>query len=463
MARERGARTLDLKFVNLLGRWHHVSVPVERLDTAFLERGVSFDGSSVPGFGRASSSDRTLIPDPETAFMDPFWDPPALSLICDAYEGNGHPCARDPRGIARRAEEYLRSTGIADTAQVSPEFEFYVFDSVRHRCDVHTAAYTVDTEEAEWNADSEESVGTRLPLKGGYHALPPQDRLHRLRDEMVRVIQDCGVPVKYHHHEGGGAGQNEIEILFYPLLRGGDVTMLVKYIVRMVAHASGRTATFMPKPLWNAAGSGMHVHQHLFKSGRPLFWDEKGWAGLSDLALFYIGGLLHHGPALLGLTSPSTNSYKRLVPGFESPVHLIYGLANRSAAVRIPEGADTPETKRIEFRPPDATCNIYLAMAGMLMAGIDGIRRKIDPRAAGFGPVDEDIAIHPEAIGRTAGTVPLSLAAAVDALERDHAFLLEGGVMDEETVAAWIDMKRKESWDVSKRPHPREIALYYDA
>jgi glutamine synthetase len=454
---------VDLKFIDLPGRWHHLSLPMDRLDEALLCDGVAFDGSSIPGYANAASSDMTLIPDPDTAFIDPFWERPTLSLICDISKGDGHSCMRDPRGAARRAEAFLRTTGIADTAMMSPEFEFFVFDSVRHRCDVHTASYAVDSEEGEWNSESAASRGTRLPLGGGYHALPPRDRLFGLRAEMVRTIEQCGIPVKYHHHEGGGPGQSEIEVLFFPLLRAGDVTMMVKYIIRMVADRAGRVATFMPKPLWNAAGSGMHVHQHLFSGRRPLFWDEKGWAQLSETALHYIGGLLHHGSALLGLTSPSTNSYKRLVPGFESPVHLIYGLANRGAAVRIPEGGRTPETKRIEFRPPDATCNIYLALAGMLMAGIDGIRRRIDPREAGFGPHDEDLSVRPEAIGREPGTVPLSLAGAMDALEKDHAFLLEGGVFDEETLAVWIEMKRRESWDVSKRPHPREIALYFDA
>ena len=455
---------VDLKFIDLPGRWHHLTLPSERLDDHLLHDGISFDGSSVPGYScSATASDMTLVPDPETALIDPFWEHPTLSLICDIHTGDGRAYARDPRGVARRAEALLRASGMADAAMMSPEFEFYVFDSVKHRCDVQTAFYAVDTEEGEWNSEAATSGGTRLPLRGGYHALPPRDRLYELREEMTRIIQSCGIPVKYQHHEGGGAGQSEIEVLFFPLLRAGDVAMTVKHIIRMVAGRAGKIATFMPKPLWNAAGSGMHIHQHLFRDGRPLFWDETGWAELSEFALHYVGGLLHHGPALLGLTSPSTNSYKRLVPGFESPVHLIYGLANRSAAVRVPEGARSPETKRIEFRPPDATCNIYLALSGMLMAGLDGVRRKIDPVAAGFGPFDEDISTRPETIGRTAGTVPLSLAGAMDALERDHAFLLEGGVFDEDTLSAWIDLKRKESWDVSKRPHPREIALYFDA
>lgn len=462
MVRRERIETVDLKFVDLPGRWHHLSLPAGRLDEDLFRSGIGFDGSSVPGYGSEKKSDMALIPDPETALVDPFWPRPTLSLICDVFQGDGRHFASDPRGIAERAEAFLRGTGIADTASMSPEFEFYVFDSVRYRNDVHTSLYAIDTEEGEWNSGRIGSVGTRLPLKGGYHALPPGDRLYQLRDEMVRRIQESGIPVKYHHHEGGGPGQSEIEILFHPLLRAGDVTMTVKYLVRMVAERAGRTATFMPKPLYNAAGNGMHIHQHLFRDGEPLFWDENGWAGLSELALHYIGGLLHHAPALLGLTNPSTNSYKRLVPGFEAPVLLIYGLANRSAAIRIPEGADTPETKRIEFRPPDPTCNIYLALAGMLMAGIDGIRNRIDPRERKFGPYDQNIMELSESRRGRLKTLPLSLTQALDALERDHDFLLEGGVFDEETISIWLGLKRAEALDVRNRPHPREIALYYD-
>jgi len=393
---ENRVEQVDLKFVSLLGRWHHVTLPVGRLDASLFESGLGFDGSSVAGYDKGHTSDMTMIPDPDTGMLDPFWDRPTMSLICDIYRMDGQPYRRDPRGVAVRAEEFLRSTGIADAAMMSPEFEFYLFDSVRHRCAVEACSYEIDSEEAEWNSDRSDLRGTPLPLRGGYHALPPQDRLYLLRSEMVRLIEACGIPVKYHHHEGGGSGQAEIEILFYPLLRAGDITMTIKYMIRMAADRAGKTATFMPKPLWNAAGNGMHIHQHLFLRGRPLFWDEKGWASLSELALYYIGGLLHHSPALLGLTNPSTNSYKRLVPGFEAPVNRIYGLANRSAAIRIPAAGNTPETKRMEFRPPDATCNIYLSMAGMMMAGLDGIRNRIDPREAGYGPYDQKLAEIPE-------------------------------------------------------------------
>ena len=322
-ASAKGIETVDLKFVDLVGRWHHLSLPMDRLDGNLFRTGVAFDGSSVAGYSKGATSDMTLLPDPETGVLDPVWDRPTLSLICDIYTGDGNPYLRDPRGIARRAERYMKEAGIADEARISPEFEFYVFDSVRHRSDVNVCFYEIDSEEGEWNADEPGRGGTRLPLKGGYHALPPQDRLHDFREGLVRLVQAAGIPVKYHHHEGGGAGQVEIEILFHPLLRAGDVAMLVKYLTRMAADRAGKTATFMPKPLWNAAGNGMHFHQHLFRDGVNLFWEERGWGGLSELALYYIGGLLHHAPALLGLTNPSTNSYKRLVPGFEAPVTLI--------------------------------------------------------------------------------------------------------------------------------------------
>jgi glutamine synthetase len=462
-AEENEVETVDLKYVSLLGRWHHLSLPAARLNESLIREGVGFDGSSVAGYDKGSTSDMTLIPDPDTATVDPFWDRPTLSLICDIYKGDGTPFRKDPRGVARRAEAYMISTGIADRAMISPEFEFYIFDSVRHRTDPQVSFYAIDSEEGDWNSDAEDARGTPIPSRSGYHAFPPQDRLYLLRDEIVRLVEKAGIPVKYHHHEGGGPGQSEIEILFHPLLRAGDVTLMVKYLIRMAADRGGKVATFMPKPLWNVAGSGMHIHQHLFLGDRPLFWEEGGWGDLSELALWYIGGILHHGPALLGLTNPSTNSYKRLVPGFEAPVNLIYGLANRSAAIRIPSAGRTPETKRIEFRPPDATCNIYLALSGMLMAGLDGIRQKIDPRAAGFGPYDQSIRNLPERELRKLKTAPLSMGEALDALEKDHAFLMEGDVFDWDTLESWIELKRSEFLDVRNRPHPREIGLYFDA
>ncbi len=458
---------IDLKFCGLLGRWHHVTLPASRLGPELFKEGLGFDGSSVPGFAVTESSDMLILPDPSTAFLDPFWEVPTLSLICGIHDGRSvQPVRRDPRSVAARAEAYLRDTGIADLAAMAPEYEFYVFDTVRHSCDINHAYYNIDSVEGAWNTGSERDETDLpvlgMPIHGGYHALPPNDRLYNLRADMTALIEGAGVAVKYHHHEGGGPGQCEIEVMPAPLLQAADHGLLIKYFVHMAADRAGKVATFMPKPLYNAAGSGMHVHQALFTGDQNLFWSEQGYSGLSETALHYIGGLLEHGPALLALTNPSTNSFKRLVPGFEAPVHLIFGRANRTAAVRIPEEGRTAATKRIEFRPGDATGNLYLGLAAMLMAGIDGIRRKIDPRVEGFGPFEVPLLRMPEEDRKRVRSLPLSLGAVLDALEKDHQFLLEGGVFDESLLRAWIDLKRQESFDVRSRPHPREISLYLD-
>lgn len=459
---------VDLKFCGMLGRWHHVTLPVSRLTPDLFREGVAFDGSSIPGFARLESSDMLLFPDPATVFLDPFWDAPTLSMICALHDGrSGAPVPSDPRLVARRAEELLRTSGVADLALMSPEFEFYVFDTVRHISDVNYAFYNVDSIEGAWNTGTDREVADLpilgVPVQGGYHALPPNDRLYNLRSEMVGQIEQAGIPVKYHHHEGGGPGQCEIEVLFSPLREAADRALVVKYMIRMVADKAGKVATFMPKPLYGAAGSGLHVHQMLWKEGRNLFWDESGYAGLSETALFYIGGILEHSAALLGLTNASTNSFKRLVPGFDAPVHATFGRANRAAAIRIPEDGRTEQTRRIEFRAPDATGNIYLALAGMVMAGLDGIRRKIDPRVEGHGPCETPHSRLPEEERRRIQPLPQALDQALDALERDHQFLTEGGVFDEALIRTWCDLKREEALDVRGRPHPREVALYLDA
>jgi glutamine synthetase len=331
---------------------------------------------------------------------------------------------------------------------------------------VHYSFYNVDSVEGAWNTGSEHETTELpvlgMPINGGYHALPPSDRLYNLRSEMVSLIEAAGTPVKYHHHEGGGPGQCEIEVLMSPLLQAADRSLMIKYIVRLAADRAGKVATFMPKPLYNAAGSGMHVHQHLFRGEEPVFWDEQGYAQLSQTALYYIGGLLEHGPALLALTNPSTNSFKRLVPGFEAPVHLIFGRANRAAAVRIPDDGRTPQSKRIEFRPSDGTGNIYLSLSAMLLAGLDGIKKKIDPREEGFGPFDSPVAQIPEPERSRLRTLPLNLDQALDALVKDHEFLLQGNAFGEDLIEVWVDLKRKESLDVRSRPHPREMSLYHD-
>jgi len=466
LAKEKNVAMVDLKFCGLFGRWHHLTLPVSRLSEKLFETGESFDGSSIPGFKTLESGDMSLIPDPSTAWIDPFWEKPTLSFICSIVEvEKKEPFIRDPRGIAKRAGEYLQGTGIADQSLWGPEFEYYIFDHIAYKTDINMSMYVIDSEEADWNSGLHEgaNLGNKIPRQGGYHAIPPLDATYNLRAEMVGRIEEAGIPVRYHHHEVGGPGQSEIEIALAELSNIGDITMLVKYIIKMVANKHSKSVTFMPKPLFNEAGSGMHVHQHLFKNGKPLFYDKNGYGYLSKEAYHYIGGLLYHGPAVLAFTNPSTNSYKRLVPGFEAPVTAIFGLANRSAAIRIPKVGNEPKAVRIEFRPPDGTCNIYLALAAMLMAGIDGMKKKMEPDKMGFGPYDGNVFnLSPQDRAKLK-KLPASLKEAMDALEKDHNFLLEGGVFDKSTIQTWIDYKiDKEFNAVRNRPHPYEMSLYYD-
>jgi len=466
VAEEQKVEMVDFKFCDLFGRWHHITIPVSQFSESIFEKGVAFDGSSIPGFKQLEGGDMVLIPDTNTMLIDNFWEQKTLSFICSAHEADTIELFNnDPRNVAYRAEKYLKETGIADESLWSPEFEFYIFDHINYVCDINYACYQIDSEEADWNTgeNDEQNLGHKIPRQGGYHAIPPLDNLFNLRALMVKRIEESGIPVKYHHHEVGGPGQSEIEILSHPLLKAGDVTMLVKYIIKMVANNNKKTVTFMPKPLYNEAGSGMHIHMHLFKNKKPIFYDENGYAGLSELALNFIGGILKHGPALLAFTNPSTNSYKRLVPGFEAPVKAIFGLANRSAAIRIPKYANTPETKRFEFRPPDATCNIYLALSALLMAGIDGIKNKIDPEKEGFGPYDVNVFQLPKSKLDKIKSLPTSLFEAAEALKKDHNFLLEGGIFSEQLIETWIDLKLRVEYDeVRNRPHPYEMSLYYD-
>jgi glutamine synthetase len=465
-ARDKKIEMIDLKFIDLFGRWHHLSLPKSQLNLDMFRRGVPYDGASTPGFKSVESGDMVLLPDVKTAKLDPFWDMPTMSLICSSAEADT--CElykREPRCIAQKAEEYLVKTGIADRSMWATEFEFYIFDSIAYKNDINMASYIIDSKEADWNSalEEEKNLGHKIPTHGGYHAIPPLDALFDVRAEMVKIVEDGGIKVRYHHHEVGGPGQSEIEILEDTLTNMGDITMWIKYVVKMVARKRGRTVTFMPKPLYNEAGNGMHFHQHMFKGNRPLFYDRNGYAGLSKLALYYIGGLLSHGPALLALTNPSTNSFKRLVPGFEAPVKLFFSLANRSAAIRIPKYAQKPAEKRMEFRPPDNTCNVYLALAAQLMAGIDGIKRKIDPTRAGFGPVDKNVFVLPQEEKDKIASVPTTLKEALDALRQDHKFLLEGGVFTEDILEVWTDQKLNNEYnEVRNRPHPYEMSLYYD-
>lgn len=459
---DHGVRMIDLKFIDLWGRWHHVTLPSDSFTADVMEEGVGFDGSSV-GFRSVASGDMVLVPDLETGAPDPFWDVATLGFICVVKEAaSKQPYPHDPRNTAARADAYLAEVVDGAVSRWGPEFEFYVFDEVHIDNGPNRAEYRVDSSEAEWSV-SNGGRGHVIPMGGGYHAIPPKDRLYNLRAIMSEHLRAMGVPVKYHHHEVGGPGQVELEIPLGGIVEAGDHGMLVKYVAKNAAFAVDQTVTFMPKPLFGEAGSGMHFHQQLVAGDGNLFYDPDGYGLLSDLARWYIGGLLVHAPALLGLTNPSTNSYRRLVPGFEAPVRSFFSLANRSAAVRIPSYATHPDAVRMEFRPPDATGNIYLSMAAQLMAGIDGIKRQIEPSDHGFGPIDEDVFSLPPEEAAKIGQLPTSLTEALAALEADHDFLLEGDVFNHALIERWIQTKiEKEVQPVRARPHPYEVMLYFD-
>lgn len=460
---DHGVKMVDLKYCDLWGRWHHVTVPASQFSPSLLEEGVGFDASSV-GLKPLKAGDMVVVPDLSSGFIDPFWEAPTLSVICSAKEADTRlDFPRDPRNIARRAEAYLQETDIASQSRWGPEFEFYIFDSVAFENEIHSVGYRLESAEGIWNSPGG-GLGHYIPMHGGYHAHPPRDSLYNLRSEMCLHLEAMGVPIKYHHHEVGGPGQVEIETPLMGLLESADATMMVKYVTKMTAAAHGQTVTFMPKPLFGEAGNGMHFHQMLVRGDLSLFYDAEGYAGLSQMALHYIGGLLTHGAALLAFTNPSTNSFRRLVPGYEAPVNLFFSVGNRSAAVRIPLYANNPTDQRIEFRPPDATCNVYLALAAQLMAGLDGILNEIDPTEAGFGPFDTNIFAWAAEERAKIGALPTSLGEALQALEKDHDFLLAGGVMDEGFIADWIDFKMtREHLEVRDRPHPYEMELYFDA
>lgn len=459
--REREIRMIDLKFSDLWGRWHHVTLSASEFSPSLLTAGVGFDGSSV-GLKSVKSGDMALIPELGTGFMDPFWEVPTLSFICNTVEAVSKTLFfRDPREIARRAESFMQKLDIGDETRWGPEFEFYVFNKVSIDNGVNVASYRVDSSEAGWNSGVD-TLGYQIPMHGGYHAIPPKDRLFNLRSRMVCTLESMGVPVKYHHHEVGGPGQCEIETPLMGMLPAADASMMIKYVTKMVAHQTGQSVTFLPKPLYGEAGSGMHFHQQVFKKNVNQFYDPDGPSLLSQTALYYIGGLLKHAPAVLAFTNPSTNSYRRLVPGFEAPVNAFFSSGNRSAAIRVPAYATQPEKVRFEFRPPDATCNPYLAMSAMLMAGVDGIRNKIDPTAEGFGPINDNIFNWTDEQRKTIKALPTSLEEALCALESDYSFLLEGAVFDEEMIHDWVRAKRNEDYQIRVRPHPYEIEQYYD-
>jgi len=459
-ARNNNAQLVDLRFTDIPGIMHHVSYPISELSEGSFEDGFGFDGSSIRGWAAIHESDMLLVPDPATAFMDPFSETPTLVMYCDIIDPiTRQHYERDPRWIARKAELYLLNTGIADTAYFGAEAEFFIFDNISFDQRENCGYYFIDAEEGRWNSGRRRNnLGYRPRYKEGYFPVPPTDHYQDLRSEMVRVMQQCGLEVECHHHEVATGGQAEIDLRYAPLLAFADNLMKYKYIVRNVAYRAGKTVTFMPKPIFMDNGSGMHTHQSLWKDGQPLFAGD-GYAGLSQLAMWYIGGLLKHARALSAIIAPTTNSYKRLVPGFEAPVNLAYSRRNRSAAIRIPMYSASPKAKRIEFRSPDPSCNPYLAFAAMLMAGLDGILNRVDPGQ----PLDKDIYdLSPEEL-RGVPSMPASLDEALDCLEADHDFLLKGDVFTEELLETYINYKRKnEAEAVRLRPHPYEFALYYD-
>jgi glutamine synthetase len=468
LIRQNNIKIIDLKFNDLPGLWQHFSIPpselteLDDIETSIWVDGIGFDGSSIRGFQKIQESDMILIPDPQSARVDPVCAIPTLSITCDIFDPLTHqPYSRDPRFIAKKAEQYLKSTGVADTSFWGPELEFFVFDDIRFDQTENCGYYYVDSAEGEWNSgrDEKPNLGYKPRFKEGYFPVPPHDSLQDLRSEMILTMQGVGITVEVHHHEVATAGQCEIDMKFDTLVSMADKVLWYKYVVKNIARRHNKVATFMPKPLFGDNGSGMHTHQSLWKAGQPLFFDEKGYALTSQLCRWYIGGLLAHGRSLMAFCAPTTNSYKRLVPGYEAPVNLVYSARNRSAAARIPVYTAQPKAKRIEFRPPDPSCNPYLAFSAMLMAGLDGIEKQIDPG----DPLDKNTyELSPEA-ARELKTVPGSLEDSLRALEEDHEYLLKGGVFTKDVIDIWIEYKREVEIDpVRLRPHPWEFHLYFD-
>jgi glutamine synthetase len=458
-----GIEVVDLRFCDVPGLTQHFSLTPEQIDEGSFEEGIGFDGSSIRGFQEIHESDMILVPDPTTAFIDPFLKAKTLVMMCwvrDPITGESY--SRDPRYIAKKAEDHLAASGVATHSFWGPEAEFYIFDSIRFDQNQHSGFYFIDAVEGIWNSGKEEeggNLGYKPRYKEGYFPVPPMDRYQDLRSDMVLNMRRVGINVEVHHHEVGTAGQAEIDMGFAPLLQMADNLLLYKYVAKNTAFQYGKTVTFMPKPIFQDNGSGMHVHQSLWRDEEPLFWGNDSYANLSDMARWYIGGLLEHAPALLALVAPTTNSYRRLVPGYEAPVNLAYSQRNRSAAVRIPVYSKSPKSKRVEFRCPDASCNPYLAFSAMLLAGLDGIKRNTEPLA----PVDKDTYELDEEDAARIPTVPGSLPEALEALEADHDFLLAGGVFTRDLIETWIEYKRKNEVDqVNLRPHPWEFYMYYD-
>jgi len=459
--KDEGIEMIDFKFMDFPGQWQHFSIPASQLQEDSFEEGFGFDGSSLRGFKRINESDMVIMPDPATSFIDPFIEMKTLSLICDIYEPvTKEKYERCPRNIAQKAEAYLASTGIADTAYFGAEAEFFILDDVRFDTNGHESYYYIDSKEGRWNSGTNEgpNLGYKPRYKEGYFPVPPTDSMNDIRNMMVRHLINAGVEVETQHHEVATGGQSEIDLRFNSLTKMSDDMLLFKYIVKNTARHYGKTVTFMPKPLFGDNGSGMHTHISLWKDGKPLFYGNK-YANLSDTALYFIGGLLKHAPALCAITNPTTNSYKRLVPGYEAPVNLAYSQRNRSAAIRIPLYSSSPKAKRVEYRTPDPSCNPYLGFSAILMAGIDGIINRIDPGE----PLDKDLYDLPPEELKNVPSTPPSLEDALAILERDHSFLLKGDVFTESVINAWIEYKYvREAKEMSLRPHPYEFALYYD-
>jgi glutamine synthetase len=460
---EEKVEFIDVRFCDLPGTIQHFTVPVSTFDADVFTEGRMFDGSSIRGFQAIHESDMLLLPDPKTAVLDPFRQHKTLNLTFSVFDPlTGAAYSRDPRNVAAKAEAYLKGTGIADTAFFGPEAEFYIFDSARFSTGPNEGYYHLDSIEGAWNTGATENganLAYKPAYKGGYFPVSPTDHFTDLRSEMVNKLIECGITTEMQHHEVGTAGQAEIDVRFGSMLEMADKVMLFKYVIKSTARAAGKTVTFMPKPLFGDNGNGMHCHQSLWKEGEPLFYDETGYGGLSDIGRWYVGGLLKHAPSLLAFTNPTVNSYHRLVPGFEAPVNLVYSARNRSACCRIPLTGSNPKAKRIEFRVPDPSANPYLAFSAMLMAGIDGIKNKIEPPA----PLDKDLYELPPDEAANVPTVPGSLDAVLNNLEADHEYLSEGGVFTEDLIETWIDYKRTREIDaVRLRPTPHEFEMYFD-
>jgi glutamine synthetase len=462
-ASEKSVKIVDLKFIDLPGLWQHFSIPLSELTETIFEEGIGFDGSSIRGFQKIHESDMLLIPDPETAFLDPACSIPTLSLTCDvAHPGTLEPYTRDPRHVGKKAEAFLRQSGIATTAYFGPEVEFYIFNNIRFDQTANSGYYYIDSDEGIWNSGRDGStpnLGFRPRYKEGYFPVPPTDKLQDLRSEIILQMMEAGIEIEVHHHEVGTAGQAEIDMRFKTLVRMADQVMMYKYIIKNVCARNGYVANFMPKPLFGDNGSGMHTHQSLWNDDEPLFYDGRGYALTSRMARWYIGGLLKHAPSILAFAAPTTNSYRRLVPGYEAPINLVYSQRNRSACVRIPVYSNDPKAKRLEFRAPDPSCNPYLSFAACLMAGLDGVINKIDPP----NPVDEDLYELPEEEATKIKSTPGSLGEVLQALEADHDYLMRGDVFTTDLLETWISYKRERELEpVALRPHPYEFFLYSD-